>query len=130
MDALQLFARLLDRRVLESLDLLLLRLRAGCHRGLGAEAVHEHLQMRDLALLVFKLGRLLLLARLFLGQEIIVVAMVVMERARAQLEHAGAERIEESTVVGNHHEAAGITREVFLEPEQGLQIEMVRRLVE
>ena len=32
--------------------------------------------------------------------------------------------------MGDHDEAAGVTGEVFLEPEQGLEIEMVRRFVE
>jgi hypothetical protein len=53
-DPLELLHRLLDGDLLEALDLLFLGLGAGGHRGLGAEAVHELLQVGDLALLVLE----------------------------------------------------------------------------
>ena len=128
--ALELLHRLLDGVVLEPLDLLLLRLGAGGHGGLGAEAVDELLQMRDLALLVFEDGGLLRFARLLLRQEIVVVARVAMQGAAAQLEHAVAQGVEEGAIMRDHQQAAGIAHEVLLEPEQSLEIEMVGRLVE
>ena len=129
-DPLQLLMRLLDGDGLEALDLFLLRLRARGHRGLGAEAIDEFLEVRDLALLVLEKRGLLRFPGLFLLEEIIVVAVVVVERAGAQLEHAGAEGVEERAIVRDDDEAAGIAGEVFLEPQQRLEIEMVRRLVE
>ena len=126
----QLFGRLLDGDILEALDLFFLGLGAGGHGGLGTEAVNEDLQVGDLALLIFEGGELLVFAGFFLGEEVVVVAVVVMERAGAELEHAGAEGVQESTVVGDDDEAAGVACEVVLEPEESFEIEMVRRLVE
>ena len=40
------------------------------------------------------------------------------------------ELVEKGAVVGNKEDGAGILAEVFLEPLQGLQVEMVGRLVE
>ena len=81
-DALEFVLRLLDGDFLETLDLFFLGFCARGHRGLRAEAVHEFLEMGDLALLILERGRLLRLAGLFLHvDEIIVVAVVVMEHA-------------------------------------------------
>jgi hypothetical protein len=125
----QLFGGLFDGDILEALDLFLLGLRAGGHRGLGAEAINEDLQVGDLALLVFESGGLLVLAGFLFGQEIIVVAVVIMERAGAKLEHASAEGVQKSAIVRDDDEAARVTRQIILEPEEGFEIEMVRRLV-
>ena len=126
----QLLGRLLDGDFLEALDLFFLRFGAGCHGGLGTEAINEDLEMGDLALLVLEGGGLLVFARLFFGQEIVVVAVVVVQRTGAQFEHAGAEGVQEGAVVGDHHQATWVTRQVVLEPEERLEIEMVRRFVE
>jgi hypothetical protein len=115
---------------LEALDLLLLRLGARSHRGLGAEAVDELLQMGDLALLVLELRGLLLLAGVLLVEVVVVVAGVFVQRAAAQLEDAVAEDVEEFAVVGNDDQPAGIARQVVLKPEQRLEVEVVGRLVE
>ena len=130
MDLLQVLHRLLDGDVLKALDLLFLGLGAGGHRGLGAEAVDELLEVGDFALLVLEDGGLLLLAGDALGEVVVVVAGVAVERAAAQLEDAGAEDVEEGAVVGNDQQAARVTRQVILEPEQRLEIEVVGRLVE
>jgi hypothetical protein len=53
-DLLEILPRLLDGDLLEALDLLFLGLGARGHRGLGAEAVHEFLEVGDLALLVLE----------------------------------------------------------------------------
>jgi hypothetical protein len=88
------------------------------------------LEMGDFALLIFEECGLLGFPRLFLFQEIVVVAVVVMKRAGAQLEHAGAECIQKRAIVGDDDETAGIARQVFLKPQQCLKIEMVGRLVQ
>jgi hypothetical protein len=120
----------LDGDGLEALDLLLLRLGPRRHRGLGAEAVDELLQVGDLALLVLEGGRLLLLARLLLADVVVVVAGVAVERPAAELEDPGAERVQEGAVVRDDDEAAGVARQVVLEPEERLEVEVVGRLVE
>ena len=56
-----------------------LRFCAGGHRGLGAEAIDEDLEVGDLALLGLEGGGLLGFAGLFFGEEIIVVAVVIVE---------------------------------------------------
>ncbi len=129
-DALEILPGFLDCDVLQTLDLFLLGLGAGGHRGLGAEAVDEFLQVRDLALLVLELGGLLFLAGVLLVQVVVVVAGVLVEPAAAQFEDARAKRIQEFAIVGNEDQPAGVTREIVLEPEQGLEIEVVGRLVE
>ena len=129
-DALEVLLGLVGRGGLEPGDLLLLGLGARGHGGLGAEAVDEGLEVGDLALAVAIGGLLLLLARHALEEEGVVVAGVAVEPAAAQLEHAVAERVEEGAVVGDDDEPAGVAAEVVLEPEQGLEVEVVRRLVE
>ena len=126
----QFLGGLLDGDLLEAFDLLFFRLGAGGHGGLGAEAVDEDLEVGDLALLGLEGGGLLGFARLFFLQVIVVVAVVIAEGAGAELEHAGAEGVEEGAVVRDDDEAAGVADEVVLEPEEGLEIEMVGRLVE
>ena len=129
-DPPQVLLRLVHGHLLQALDLLLLRLGPRGQRGLGAEPVDEFLQVGDLALLVLEPRRLLLLAFVLLPEEIVVVARVALEGAPAQFEDAGAEGVQERAVVRDDDEAARVPGEVLLEPEQGLQIEMVRRLVQ
>jgi hypothetical protein len=129
-NAFEFVLRLFDGDFLEALDLFLLRFGAGGHGGLGAETVDEFLKVGDFALLVFEGGGLLFFAGFFFDEEVVVVAVVVMEALRAELEDAGAEGVEEGTVVRDDDEAAGVTREIILEPEEGFEIEMVGRFVE
>ena len=77
-----------------------------------------------------KSGALLLPARLFFGEVVVVVAGVAVERAAAQFEDAVAEGVEEGAVVGDDDEAARVAREIVLEPEQRLEIEVVGGLVQ
>ena len=130
LDLLQVVLRLVDRDLLEAGDLLLLGLRAGGHRGLGAEAVDERLQVRDLALLVLEHRLLALLARLALDQEVVVIAGVFVQALAAKLDHARAEGVEEGAVVRDDDEAARVAGQVVLEPEQRLEVEVIGRLVE
>src|SRR5688572_17944102 len=86
--------------------------------------------MSDLALLGFEGGGLLRFARVFFGEVIIVVAVVVIELDGAQLEHPGAERVEKSAIVRDDDETARITDQIILEPEQGFEIEVIGRFIE
>ena len=119
-----------DRRGENVRDLFLLRLGARGQRGLGAEAVDETLEVRDLALLVFPGGQLLRLVGLALADEIVVVAVPAPEAFTTQFEHAGAQGIEERAVVRDHEHRAGVAGEVVLKPPQRLKVEVVGRLVE
>ena len=112
---------------LERLDpaLRLLRL-----RGLGAEAVDERRQMRDLPLLL-RVGRLLQreLQRA-LALELRVVPGVGPELLRVEVDDAGDDAVEEIAVVGDEQQRAGIAGEPVLEPQHGVEVEVVGRLVE
>ena len=119
-----------DRRGEDVRDLLLLRLGARGQRGLGAEAIDETLEVRNLALLVFPGGQLLRLVGLALADEIVVVAVPAPETFAAQFEHAGAQGIEERAVVRDHEHRAGVAGEVVLKPPQRLKVEVIGRLVE
>ena len=111
-------------------DLLELALRLRRLAGLGAETVGEFLQPRDVALLVFVGGEQLLLGGGALHEKIIVVAAITVELARADFHDAADDVIEKFAVVRNDHDRAGIRREIFLKPQQRLEVEMVRRFVE
>ena len=130
LDLLQVVLGLVDRDLFEPGDLLLLGLRAGGHRGLGAEAVDERLQVRDLTLLVLEHRLLAFLAGHALGDEVVVVAVVAMEALAAEFDHARAEGVEEGTVVRDDDEAARVAGQVVLEPEQGFEVEVIGRFVE
>ncbi len=129
-DLLEVLPRLLDGDFLEALDLFLLRLGARSHRGLGAEAVDEFLEVGDLALLVLEESGLLLATGVLFVEVVVVVAGVFVERAALELEDAVAECVQEFAVVRNDEQATRIARQVVLEPEQRFEIEVVRRLVE
>ncbi len=63
--------------------------------------------------------------------EIGVVATVVHVAASAvELEHAGAHPIEKMAVVGDHDQTASIRGQSVLEPGDGIDVEVVRGLVE
>ena len=130
LDLLQVVFGLIDRDLFEAGDLLLLGLRAGSHRSLGAEAVDERLQVRDLALLVLEHRLLAVFAGHALEDEVVVVAVVAMEALAAEFDHARAEGVEEGTVVRDDDEAARIAGQVLLEPEQRLEVEVIGRFVE
>src|SRR5581483_7045692 len=129
-DPAQFLLGLVNRGFPQASDLFFLRFGARGERGLGAEAVDKSLEVGDLALLVLELRKLLGLAVLLFPDEVVVIAGIAIERAAAQLKDAGAERVEKSAVMGNDEQAARITGEIILKPEQGLEIEMVGRLVE
>ena len=90
---------------------------AGSHGGLGAEAVDEGLEVGDFALLVLEHRLLAILAGHPFENEVIVVAVVAVQTLAAQFDGAGAERIQEGTIVRDDDEASGVARQVILEPE-------------
>ena len=130
LNLLQVVLGLVDRDLFKPGDLLLLGFRAGGHGGLGAEAVDERLQVCDFALLVLEHRLLAILAGHALEDEIVVVAVIAMESLGAEFDRAGAERVEEGTVVRDDDEAARVARQVVLEPEQGFKVEVIGRFVE
>ena len=120
----------IDRLREDVRDLLFLRLGAGGQRGLGAEAVDEALEVGDLALLVLEGGELLHFVGFALPEEIVIVSLPAPQAFPAQFEHSRAQRVEKRPVVRDHEHGAGVTGEEALEPQQCLEIEVVRRLVE
>ena len=70
----------LDGGFFQALDLFLFGFRARGHRGFGAEAIHEDLEVGDLALLGLEGGGLLGFAGLFFREVVVVVAVVVVQR--------------------------------------------------
>ena len=65
-----------------------------------------------------------------LAQEFRVVASVASKLLVADLDDGGDERVEELAVVGDDEDGAWVGLEVTLEPQQRLEVEMVRRLIE
>ena len=120
--------RHLDRHdLLEHLDPALHLRRLG---RLVAEAVDEHLDARDL-LVLLALGLAQRLdARVVLDQVVAVVADVVGERAQRQVGDARDDRVEEEAVVRDEDHRVRIGVQVLLEPVARFEIEMVGRLVE
>eukprot|EP00955_Chlamydomonas_euryale_P056774 356545-Chlamydomonas_euryale.AAC.3 len=94
-----------------------LRLRRLC--CLGAEAVHEALQPRNLLGLRGRSRRLLRHARIALLQELRVGADVVVQRATAHLGDVVARLFEQRLVVRHDHERAAAAREEAAKPLDG-----------
>ncbi|TWG79689.1 hypothetical protein L602_000600000890 [Cupriavidus gilardii J11] len=98
--------------------------------GLGLEARDERFQMRDLLLLP-RIGSLLQ-GHLLQPQrfEQAVVAAVAPQLLVLDMDRDGADRVEEFAVVRNHHERARVARQPVLQPHDGVQIQVVGRLVQ
>ena len=97
---------------------------------LGAKALDEALQVRDLALLLLEhrllhreLGRALHLER---G----VIAGIQREPAGADVRDVGYAGIEEIAIVRDEDQGAAIACKPFLQPHHGIEIEMVGGFVE
>ena len=101
-----------------------LRVRAGAPRR--SQASSERARLRRT---VLPPGRLLL--ALGAGLEVAGVAAVVhVAAAPVELEDAGGHPVEHVAVVGDEHEAAAVRGQALLEPGDGVDVEVVRRLVE
>ena len=112
---------------LERLDpaLRLLRL-----RRLGPEAVDERLQVRDLPLL-FHVGRLLQRELLrALALELRIVAAVGLQLPRIEMDDPVDDAVEKIAVVRDEQQRPGVAREPVLEPQHGVEVEVIGGLVE
>jgi hypothetical protein len=131
---LELEAHLLDpARWLDALDLLELlhaRLHLGGVRGAGLEALDEGELLLEHGLLPLEGGLLLRFGERLLLHVELVVAGVRGELAAVDLENARAHPVEELAVVRRHEQRAVVLFQELLEPDERLEIEVVRRLVE
>ncbi len=126
------FFRVVFRRLnlLHALDLLELALRLGRLGGLCAKAIGKLLQPRNFALLVLIGREQLHFLGFALHQIFVIIAAVTDQSVLANFHDAADELIEEFTIVRNHDNRSRIALQVFLEPEQRFQIEMVRRFIQ
>ncbi len=119
-----------DALFIQLVDEFLARLRLGGLRRLGAEAVHEPLQLLAVAVLVL-LGRLeMAVADLPLLEVVVQTALVARHRAGVHLDRDGGQRAQEVAVVRNEHERPFVRLQELLQPLHGGQVEVVRRLVQ
>ena len=98
--------------------------------GGGAEAVDEALGFGDLALLGGVLLELDFLAQDGFALEVGEVPRVFLGAAVGEGDGAGAEGVQQGAVVGDQEDGAGVVDEVLLDPELGLDVEVVCRFVE
>ena len=115
---------------LDLLQLLLARRRLTRLRGVGREAPHELLQVRDP---VLRLGvrRLHPLPRLHRGQhEIVVVARIDLQLLEVEVRDVRAHLIQEVAVVADDHHRGIVVVERAFQPADGIDVEVVGRLVE
>jgi hypothetical protein len=114
----------------DAVDLLLLRLGLLGLRVLGAEALDEALQARD----VLRLPRRLLLEvqrpRRLLAPPDVPLAGEEHRAPAVELEHRGRHRLEEPAVVRDEDHGRVDRLQQLLEPLDRLDVEVVRRLVE
>ena len=114
---------------LHLVELLRARLRlAGA--GAGAEAGHEALEPLDLLLLALDRAPERELARRLLLAPGVPRALEELRAAGLELEHRGADRLEEPAVVGDEHDGGVERLQVALEPLERGDVEVVGRLVE
>ncbi len=111
----------------QRLDSALRLLRLG---GLGTESVDERLQMRDLALLLRVRGLLQRELLRALALELRIVAGVGPELQPIDMHDRIDDPVQEIAVVRDEDKRPRVAREPVLEPQHGIEIEMVRRLVQ
>jgi hypothetical protein len=96
----------------------------------GGEAAHEALQVGD-AFLGLGVGRDLALARHGRGfHEVVVVAAIDLDRAVVEVGHVGAHLVQEVPVVRDDDHGRLALVEDVLQPADGVDVEVVGRLVE
>ena len=98
--------------------------------GAGAEARDEALEPLDLLLLALDRAPERELARRLLLAPRVPRALEEARAAGLELEHRGADRLEEPAVVGDEHDRGVERLQVRLQPLQRADVEVVRRLVE
>ncbi len=97
---------------------------------LGAEARDEGLEVRHRALLLLEGGLLLGEARGALHLEGGVVARVLVQALVLDVHDESRDRIEEFAVVRDEDDRARKGPEPVLEPQDGVEVQVIRRLVE
>ena len=96
----------------------------------GAESVNIALQMRDVALLLRVLRLLLEQALGTRAFKLGVVAFVAGERLLRHFDGVRAQRVEKIAVMRDDELGRGVAFEVLLQPQDGVQIQMVGRFVQ
>ena len=96
---------------------------------LGAKPIHEPHEPVNFLLLVLVGGQALGFAGFPLDDILFVVAGVAGDTAALQFDDVAHELVEKLPVVRNEQDRAGIVLKIILQPNQRVQIEMVRRLV-
>jgi hypothetical protein len=118
------------RKSLHALERLEAALRLAGFGGFGAKAIDEALQVRD-ALLLAQVGRLLLLP--LLGPHLLearVRGAVARQASLLQVQGDAGDGIEQFPVVADHHQRAGVALQPPLQPNHGVQIQVVGGFVE
>ena len=98
--------------------------------GFGAEAAHEVFHVRDLFLLALESLVLLHDALCAGALEVIVVAGVGVDGAIMHMGDAIDAGVEELAVVRHQQDAAGVTRQILFQPQDGFEVEVVGGFVE
>ena len=99
-------------------------------RGLVPEPVHEQLDARYLFVLVLLGLTELLEPRVALGNVMAVIARVVGDRPEAEVGDARHDRVQEEPIVRHEDDGVRVLRQIPFEPVAGIEVEVIRRLVE
>jgi hypothetical protein len=118
------------RDFFHAIDLFQLALCLRCFACLGAKSIGKQLQRRDFFLLIFVSGELLFFACRFLLDITVPVAPITHEFRVRDLYDTADKLIQEFAIVRDHDNRARITSQIFLEPLQRFEIEMIRWFVE
>lgn len=113
-----------------AIDLLEFALGLGGFAGFGAEAVGKLLEGGDFLLLIFESGKVLGFAGGFFENIFVVVTAVPVEFGLGDFNNGANELIKELAVVGNHENGARVVAEIFLKPDEGLEVEVIGGFVE
>ena len=101
--------------------------------GLGslvAETLDEGFSVLDLLLLVLVGTELLLAAFLAQDDKLVVLHLVVVDASAGYFDGAGRDVVQEGTVVADQHHGIGARGEEVLQPLDGLDVQVVGRLVQ
>ncbi len=118
------------RDALHALERLQATLRLARLRCLGAKALDERLHVADLALLAHEQRGLLRELGGALLLELRVVAAIRRCLAVLDVDDAIGDAVEELAIVGDEQQRAGVLAQPRLEPQDGVEVEMVGGLVE
>ena len=99
-------------------------------RGLRAKAIDERLQVRDLPLLLGIRSLLQRERQRTLALELRVIAGVEVQLARVDVDDLPDDAVEKVAIVRDEQQRPRISREPVLQPQHGVQVEVVGRLVQ